>query len=284
MNRQIEKKLKPFSFVKMHGCGNDFVIIDSRINDVELNFKLIRNLCDRNKGIGCDQLVLITHSRNSDTYAKLKFWNSDGSESFTCGNATRCVADLLFQETKKSTLTLESVERKLYCKKIDSENISVNMGQPLLTWDKIPLSRASDSLYLPLDGVPVATGMGNPHCTFFVPNINEVNMTDLGSKYEKSSLFPDGTNVQIAQVLDNKSIQVKVWERGVGITLASGSSACAVGVAAKRRGLVGNFVRIFLDGGSVLTEWKSDGVWLTGPTKTVFAGSLNDHFLNSSKE
>jgi len=149
---------------------------------------------------------------------------------------------------------------------------SVNMGPPQLDWQDIPLAQAMDTLRLPIEGTPTATGMGNPHCTFFVEDVATVDLAQFGAATEHHPLFPQRTNVQIAQITGPDRIRMRVWERGTGITLASGSSSCATAVAAARRGLTGRRVAIDLDGGTLAVDWRADGVWLTGPTAHVFDG------------
>jgi diaminopimelate epimerase len=146
------------------------------------------------------------------------------------------------------------------------------MGAPQLLWHEIPLARAMDTLSLPIDGAPTATGMGNPHCTFFVPDATTVDLERLGALYEHDPLYPQRTNVQFASIIGPDHLRMRVWERGVGVTLASGSSSCATAVAAHRRGLTGRKVRIDLDGGTLMVDWREDGVWMSGPTAHVFDG------------
>jgi len=155
------------------------------------------------------------------------------------------------------------------------------MGHPQLKWDEVPLAREMDTLHLPIEGDPVATGMGNPHCTFFVENADAVDLSDIGPRAEHDPLYPERTNVQVAQIVGPDHIRMRVWERGVGVTLASGSSSCATAVAAARRGLTGRAVRIDLDGGTLHIDWREDGVWMTGPTAHVFSGSFTPEFLES---
>ncbi len=157
------------------------------------------------------------------------------------------------------------------------------MGQPQLDWADIPLAQAMDTLELPIEGAPTATGMGNPHCSFFVNDVGAIDLTCLGPEIETHPLYPQRTNVQVVQVVGADHLRMRVWERGVGLTLASGSSSCAVAVAAARRGLTGRAVRIDLDGGTLDVDWRDDGVWVTGPTTHVFSGALTPSFLDSAK-
>ncbi|GFE51182.1 hypothetical protein So717_29350 [Roseobacter cerasinus] len=158
---------------------------------------------------------------------------------------------------------------------------AVNMGAPQLDWQEIPLAEDVDTLSLPIPGDPVATGMGNPHCTFFVDDIDAIDLASFGATREHHPLFPERTNVQIANVVGENHLRMRVWERGVGITLASGSSSCAVAVAAARRGLTGRSVQVDLDGGALWVDWRDDGVWMTGPTTHVFSGTLTPAYLAS---
>ncbi len=265
-------------FLKMHGLGNDFVVIDARGGPRVITPALAQALGDRHRGVGFDQLAVVETGDDSDL--TLTFWNADGSTSGACGNATRCIARREMELTGKHRITLRT-ERGLL-EAVDAGNglTSVNMGQPVMSWQGIPLKGACDTLSLPIDGAPVATGMGNPHCTFFVEDADAVDLETLGAKYERHPLFPERTNVQFAHVIDENHLRMRVWERGVGVTLASGSSSCAVTVAAARRGLTGRKVRLALDGGEIAVEWRDDGVWMTGPTAHVFSGELTPAFLD----
>ena len=262
-------------FTKMHGCGNDFIIIDNRTQQLELNKDEIILLCDRHYGIGCDQLVIINDNNNNNVAAYAQFWNSDGSVSATCGNATRCIASILFKETGNDALNIETPNGVIECRKKNNELISVNIGKPKIVWNEIPLSKEVSTLKLPLEGEPTGTNFGNPHCTFFVDDLNEVDVQDRGPTIENHVLFPQKTNVQFVKIFDRAHIKIRVWERGAGITLASGSSSCAAVDAGIRRGLLDNRVNVELEGGIVEVEKKKTGVWLTGPTKNVFFGRYN---------
>ena len=263
-------------FMKMHGLGNDFVVVDARANPVPLPSALVIAIADRRKGVGYDQLAVI---ENGTGDAHLVFYNADGSTSAACGNATRCIARYLFEETGKDRLHLTTDRGDLYAVDAGNGLTSVNMGQPQLRWDEIPLAYEMDTLELPIDGAPVATGMGNPHCTFFVGDVGAVDLAARGAEIEHHPLYPQRTNVQFAQLVGPDHLRMRVWERGVGITLASGSSSCATAVAAARRGLTGRKVRIDLDGGTLWVDWRDDGVWMTGETMHVFTAELTPQFL-----
>ena len=259
----------------MHGCGNDFVVIDNRNQKLELHRDEIKLICDRHYGVGCDQLVTINSNNRNNVSAYALFWNSDGSVSATCGNATRCIASILFKETGTETLNIETQNGVIECNKTNNQLISVNIGMPKIAWNEIPLSRDVSTLKIPLEGEPSATNFGNPHCTFFVDNLNQVDVQTQGPIIENDVLFPQKTNVQFVKIIDRANIKMRVWERGSGITLASGSSSCAAVDAGIRRGLLDNRVKVVLEGGTVEVEKKVTGMWLTGPTKHVFSGSYN---------
>ena len=265
-------------FIKMHGLGNDFVIIDSRGRGEEISSHLVQSLSHRNYGIGFDQLAIINNSSKADV--SLTFFNSNGSVATTCGNATRCVARYEMDRLGRDKLTLITDRGVLEAHR-QSDLVSVNMGNPLLEWADIPLARAVDTLRLPLEGTPTATGMGNPHCTFFVQDAELVDLTTFGPTIENDPLFPERTNVQVAHIIQQNHLRMRVWERGVGVTLASGSSSCATAVAAVRLGLTGRSVKIQLDGGQIFIDWREDGVWMTGATLHVFNGILTKQFLDS---
>ena len=256
--------------MKMHGLGNDFVVVDARAPVPEVTADLARAIGDRHRGVGFDQLAVIT--TGSDTDLELVFWNADGSTAGACGNATRCIAAWEMARTGTSGLTLRTERGILRAEDAGGSLTRVNMGAPLLDWADIPLAMPVDTLSLPIEGNPVATGMGNPHCTFFVEDAEAVDLAARGAEFEHHPLFPMRTNVQFASLLGPDHLRMRVWERGVGITLASGSSSCAVAVAAARLGLTSRDVRLSLDGGEIEVSWKDDGVWMTGPTSHVFDG------------
>ena len=264
--------------MKMHGLGNDFVVIDSRERSYVVSPELARAVADRQRGVGFDQLAVITKGKHD---AHLTFYNADGSLSAACGNATRCIARHIMDQTGLTTLRLTTDRGVLMALDAGDGLTSVNMGPPQLDWSEIPLAEQMDTLELPIEGAPVATGMGNPHCTFFVEDAEAVPLENFGPRYEHHPLYPQRTNVQVAQVIAPDRIRMRVWERGAGVTLASGSSSCATAVAAARRGLTGRKVAIVLDGGELQVEWREDGVWMTGPTAHVFSGVLTPEFLGS---
>ena len=267
-----------FPFMKMHGLGNDFVVVDARAQNLEITPTLAKGIAHRQFGVGFDQLALIETGRSD---AHLTFYNADGSTSAACGNATRCIARHLMEESGKAELHLTTDRGNLFARDAGDGLTSVNMGQPQLLWNDVPLAKDIDTLELPIEGAPTATGMGNPHCTFFVEDAETVPLQDFGPRYEHHPLYPERTNVQVAHLVGPDHIRMRVWERGVGVTLASGSSSCATAVAAARRGLTGRQVQIDLDGGTLWIDWREDGVWMTGPTMHVFSGTFTAAFLES---
>ncbi|BAQ71371.1 diaminopimelate epimerase [Rhodovulum sulfidophilum] len=264
-------------FMKMHGLGNDFVVIDRRQGGMPLSAGLVAAIADRHRGVGFDQLAVIEPAEGAD--ARLVFYNADGSLSATCGNATRCIARHLIDQTGRRELTLVTERGRLSARDAGEGLTSVNMGPPILDWRGVPLADDVDLDRLPIAGEPVATGMGNPHCTFFVADAEAVDLETFGPEHEHHPLFPERTNVQVAHLAGPDRVRMRVWERGTGLTLASGSSSCAVAVAAARRGLTGRSVTILLDGGELRVDWREDGVWMTGPTAHVFDGVFTAAFL-----
>ena len=265
------------AFMKMHGLGNDFVIIDSRGRPPVTTPALARAMGDRHRGVGFDQLAEIRDGEDSDI--SLDFWNADGTRAGACGNATRCVASLVMDETGASRLTIRTARGLLEARRTEGGMVSVNMGPPQRAWRDIPLAREVDTLHLPIEGDPVAVGMGNPHCVFFVEDAEAVDVAGRGAEIEHHPLFPEATNVEFAEVRAPDEIRMRVWERGTGITLACGSGACATAVAAHLRGLAGRHLRMQLDGGWLELDWRDDGVWMTGPVAHVFDATLSPAFL-----
>jgi diaminopimelate epimerase len=260
------------AFLKMHGLGNDFVVIDSRGREAVVTPALARALGDRNRGVGFDQLAEIRDAEDAEF--TLDFWNADGSRAQACG-----VADLVMGQNGAQATTLKTMRGGLSALRRADGLVSVNMGLPQLDWADIPLSNAVDPLHLPLPGDPVGVGMGNPHCVFFVADAQTVDVAGLGARFEIDPLFPQKTNVEFVSQLGPDHLRMRVWERGAGITLACGSGACAVAVAAHLRGVTGRKVRLDVDGGMLEIDWREDGVWMTGPVAHVFDGMLSPAFL-----
>lgn len=269
--------LPPLPFAKMHGAGNDFVVIDSRNRaGGVVTAGLARAIGDRHRGVGFDQLAELRASDAADL--DLDFWNADGSRAGACGNATRCVAARVMAELGRDKLRLRTA-RGLLLAELRNGQVWVNMGVPILDWREIPLARDVDIDHLPLPDAPAAVGMGNPHCIHFVADADAAPVATRGPRVEHDPLFPEATNVEFASLMARDHLRLRVWERGTGITLACGSGACATAVAAHRRGLTGRRVRIDADGGRLDVDWREDGVWLTGPVAHVFDGVFSPEFL-----
>ena len=273
-------------FLKMHGLGNDFIVLDARDDtdwpDMRLDGDVARLLADRRLGIGCDQIMILRSPRaEGDVFLDMR--NQDGSQTGACGNGTRCVASLIMSQTGKQTVTIETISGMLHATK-EADLIEVDMGPARLQWHEIPLSQDADTLALdlaPLEEIKaVGVNMGNPHAVLFVDDANAVDVAQRGAALERFSLFPEGANISFAHLISDDKIRMRVFERGVGITNACGSGACAVAVAAHRRGLASRACEIVLDGGSLFIRWVDDGtqegrVFMKGPISTSFAGTLS---------
>ena len=266
-------------FVKMHGLGNDFVIVDDRDDGLALDHDLRCLLADRRRGIGCDQLLVLEKPTNGSADVFMRIFNPDGSAAQACGNGTRCVAALVMDQMNKPDVGVETIAGILASTRNPDGTVSVDMGEPRLNWDQIPLSREMDTSALDLSwgpySGPLAINMGNPHCVFIVDDAEAVPLSDVGPAIENDPLFPERTNVEFISRNADGSIRMRVWERGAGITQACGSGACAALVAAVRRNVIdGRRSPITLDGGDLILEWReSDGhVLMTGPVAMAFHG------------
>ena len=260
-------------FLKMHGCGNDFVILDQRTHRFDIDPAQVAALADRHTGIGCDQLIIIQSAPLVDGF--MRIYNQDGSEAGACGNAARCVADILLRETGLRDATIRTVSGDLTATRGNNGLVRVDMGPVRLDWTEIPLAGPMDTLRLDLPGAPAAASMGNPHATVFVPDLDAAPVTTLGPMLEHDPMFPQRANIGFAQVVDPETIRLKVWERGAGLTRACGSGACATLVNAHRRGLTHRRAMVILDGGALEIEWRDDGnVLMTGPVATSFHGQV----------
>jgi diaminopimelate epimerase len=268
-------------FVKMHGTGNDFVVLDERTGGLGLTPALATALADRRTGIGCDQLITIETPRpGSSTDVFMRIHNPDGSEVGACGNATRCVAALMAEETGRHQLIVQTIAGELHAAVLGLGRVAVDMGPARLDWRDIPLARPADTLHLDIAEGPVtdpaAASMGNPHATFFVPDLAAIPVEAIGPTLEHHPLFPERANIGFAQVVGLGRIRLRVWERGAGLTRACGSGACAAVVNAHRRGLASRTAGVITDGGELAIEWLSNGnVLMTGPVATAFTGSVD---------
>jgi diaminopimelate epimerase len=265
------------SFTKMHGCGNDFVVFDERAGSLGLTPARAAGISDRRTGVGCDQFIAIEAlppGANADVFMRIR--NPDGGEAGACGNATRCVAHLLAAETGLDRLVIRTVAGDLPADILADGRVRVDMGTARLDWSDVPLSRAMDTLHLALPGDPAACSMGNPHATFFVPDVAVVNMAEVGPALEHDRLFPERANIGFVQALAPGRLRLRVWERGAGLTLACGSGACAALVNAHRRGLAERRATVIVDGGELEIDWREDGhVLMTGPVAIAFTGEID---------
>jgi len=271
-------------FIKMHGLGNDFVVLDAREREISLDAARARAIADRRTGVGCDQVIAIEAGVTGEADAAMRIFNPDGSEAEACGNGTRCVASLLMAETGSDHVVIETVAGLLDVDRNGSGLYTVDMGLARTEWREIPVAEACDTLHLPLALGPltdaVGVNIGNPHATFFVDDAEAVALAELGPKFERHALFPERANIGIARIVSRGEIRLRVWERGVGITRACGSAACAATIAAARRGLSERKAKVVLDGGPLTIEWAADGhVLMTGPVATSFSGELDRSLL-----
>ncbi|MGX9570981.1 diaminopimelate epimerase [Pseudomonas sp. CFBP 5748] len=267
----------PLNFQKMHANGDDFVIVDSRHSDCPVTSAMARRMGDRHRGVGFNQLAVLLDC--DDAGARVMFWNADGSTLDVCGSATRGAADMLMRESNVTSITLRTHRGLLTCERTSTGEISVDMGQPLFNWRDIPLARELDTAVLPLAGSPAACSMGNPHCTYFVDDLAVVDIATIGPAIESNPLFPLKTNVHFVQVINRKHIRLRIWERGAGIALGSGSCSCGAAVNGIRRGLLDSCVEVECDGGSVMVRWDGVGaVFLIGPVEVSFSGMTADSY------
>jgi diaminopimelate epimerase len=267
------------SFLKMHGCGNDFVVFDERKGALGLTPALAAAIANRRTGVGCDQFIVIEPAGDgADAFMRIR--NPDGSEAGACGNATRCVAWLLAAETGRDHQVIRTISGDLVSEVLPDGRVRVDMGPVRLDWRDIPLARPMDTLDLDLSLGPVlhpaAANMGNPHATFFVPDIAATPVAELGPALEHDALFPERANIGFAQILAPDRMRLRVWEREAGLTLACGSGACAAVVNAARRGLTGREATVVADGGELTIFWREDNhVLMTGPVATSFTGEID---------
>jgi diaminopimelate epimerase len=265
-------------FLKMQGCGNDFVVLDARAHALGITQARAAAIADRHRGIGCDQVIVLeSATAGADVFMRIR--NPDGGEAGACGNATRCVASLLASETGRRSFTIRTISGDLPAEVHADGSVSVDMGPARLDWRDIPLAQAADTLHLDLAEGPVADpaacSMGNPHATFFVSVIAAVPIEAIGPSLEHAVIFPERANIGFVQVLTPDRLRLRVWERGTGLTLACGSGACAALVNAARRGLAHRRATVVVDGGELVIEWRADGnVLMTGPVAIAFRGAV----------
>jgi diaminopimelate epimerase len=267
----------------MHGLSNDFVIIDGRQENVSFDKNQIIELADRKTGVGFDLLVILKKPQDGEADVFMELYNPDGTVTEACGNASRCVASLLMQENKTDSIVLQTVAGLLRARAGNEERnlVTVDMGEPRLEWNEIPMAEECDTLDLPVVLPPwgikaSAVSMGNPHCVLFVNDIDSVDIRKVGPEIENHRLFPNRANVEFVEVKNGSHLRMRVWERGAGVTKACGSGACASTVAAIRCGMIDRKCEVELDGGILQIEWdlNSGHVLMTGPASYVFEGKL----------
>jgi diaminopimelate epimerase len=265
-------------FRKMNGLGNDFVIVDGRKYNLRLNNSAMAAIGDRKHGIGCDQIIILQPAENADV--TMRIFNRDGGEVESCGNASRCVADLIFTETNKENVTIDTRGGFLSCQRAEQGFVTVDMGVPHFDWRDIPLAEpVADTARVPigLNGLaePCCVNVGNPHAIFWVDVIEDINLTDLGPKLENHPIFPQKANISLAKIISPDHMQLKVWERGVGLTKACGTAACAAAVAGARTGKTMRDVKVSLPGGDLFIRWdQNDHILMTGAVTYEFDGEL----------
>lgn len=258
-------------FHKMHGLGNDFVVVDARAQALPISAGRARAVADRRTGIGCDQLIVLEAAVDAD--ATMRIWNADGSEVEACGNAARAVGLLLGSATLRTLGGTIAVDA-------GQAGITVDMGTPRFDWDEIPLAYALDTAALPVnwDALvdPVAVNVGNPHLVFFVDDLDAIPLDRIGPRIESDPLFPERINVNVARIDGPSRILLRTWERGAGLTRACGTGACATAIAALRSRRVSGPVEIVSVGGTLSIDWKAGGtVRMTGIAQHVFTGETD---------
>lgn len=273
-------------YVKMNGCGNEFVIFDVRARGGALHLasEKIQTIADPKKGVGCDQIMAIEQDRSGDGVF-MRIWNADGDEVSACGNGTRAVAWLLMQESGADQVRIQTRAGVLCATRAGEQQVCVDMGPPKLDWEDIPLAERMDTrgidikvgpIDAPVLSLPGAVNMGNPHAVFFVDDVENTAVETLGPMLEHHPLFPEAANIGFAEVRGPDAIRLRVWERGAGLTRACGTGACAALVACHRRGLVGRKARLILDGGELVIEWREEDnhVLMTGPVELEYEGEM----------
>ena len=280
-------------FTKMHGLGNDFVVIDARRGKpaagVEISAARAAAIADRRTGVGCDQFILIEDAPDGESHAFMRIRNADGGEVDACGNATRCIGAVLLDEIDGDEVRVRTGADLLTVRRAGYGLVTVDMGIPRGDWDDIPLAAEADTLHLDLScgplSDPAAVSMGNPHATFFVDEIDSVPIALFGPELEHDPIFPERANIGVAQVLAPDRMRLRVWERGAGLTSACGTGACAAVVNANRRDLAGRRMVVVVDGGELLIDWREDRpgeqgrVFMTGPAATSFSGTISESLL-----
>ncbi len=275
-------------FRKMNGLGNDFIVLDARTRDIPLDDDRARRLADRETGIGCDQLITLEASRIADVFMRIR--NADGGEVDACGNAARCVADLVAREAGETAVSVDTNAGVLACALNPDGLVTVDIGRPRLQWHEIPIAEEMDTRQIELQIGPIddpilhspsVVNVGNPHCIFWVDDVEAYDLPKVGSMLEYHPIFPERANISLAHVTSRTSMTLKVWERGVGLTRACGTAACAAAVAAVRKNLTDRKITVTLPGGPLGLEWRErdSHVLMTGPVAYDFEGLLDAESL-----
>jgi len=276
--------LSNIPFKKMNGLGNDFAVLDARVNGFTLTADDASAIANRETGVGCDQVIVLETSSRADVF--MRILNADGSEVAACGNASRCVGALVGGELQREHVTIETVAGVLDARLAGDSLVTVDMGAPRFGWQDIPLAKAEPdtraiSLAITLPGGRILEGpsvanVGNPHCIFWVSDVNAYDLALFGGVLEYDPIFPERANISLAEVLDDRTVKLRVWERGAGITQACGTAACATAVSAARTGRTGRTVEVRLPGGVIGIEWRADDdhILMTGPVEHEFDGTL----------
>jgi diaminopimelate epimerase len=270
-------------FRKMNGLGNDFVVLDARTRPLSIAPEDAQRLGDRNRGIGCDQVIVMEPSQKADVF--MRIFNADGSEVSACGNATRCIALLAAEETGRSEVSVETKAGLLKAKVDGADRITIDMGRPRFNWEAIPLAEPFEDttgielqigpIDAPVLHTPSAVNVGNPHAIFWVDDVNAHDLGRSGPLLENHPIFPERANISLAQVTSRNSLKLRTWERGAGLTKACGTAACAAAVAAARKGLTDRKVTVELPGGPLFIEWADNGhILMSGPAELEFEGTL----------
>ena len=273
-------------FRKMNGLGNDFVVLDARIRPLALKPAQIAAIADRSQGIGCDQVIALEPSDFADVF--MRIWNADGGEVGACGNAARCIAALLVAERGSPHVSIETESGLLAATVNKDGSVTTDMGAPRFEWNEIPLAKPfPDTTRIELSvhdaglSAPSAVNVGNPHCIFFVDDVDASDLARFGPALEHHPLFPERANISLAQVTGPDSLRLRTWERGAGLTKACGTAACAAAVAAVRRGLTGRRVNVTLPGGVLVIGWREDDdhILMTGPFTLDYEGVVPQELL-----
>jgi diaminopimelate epimerase len=270
-------------FRKMNGLGNDFVVLDARARPIKLGAAEAQRIGDRNKGVGCDQVIVMEPSQKADVF--MRIFNADGSEVSACGNATRCIALIAAAETGRSDVSVETKAGLLTASVNGADRITIDMGRPRFAWDEIPLAEPfGDTTGIelqvgPIDApvlhTPSVVNVGNPHAIFWVDDVQAYDLARFGPLLENHPIFPERANISVAQVTSRNGLRLRTWERGAGLTKACGTAACAAAVAAARKGLTERQVTVELPGGVLFIDWTNDDrILMCGPAELEFEGTL----------